>query len=479
MEKGKRTACRWIDENRALYEETARYIWSHPELSLVEYKSSGKLQEVLRGAGFRVETGQSGMPTAFVATWGSGRPCIGFLAEYDALPNLSQKAGLAKQSAVVPGDPGHGCGHNLLGTSICAAAAATKTAMEKHRIRGTVKIFGTPAEETLVGKIFLARDGVFDGTDVMIAWHPQETNGVDYKSMLAMTSAKFRFKGRSAHAASAPHAGRNALDAVELMDIAMKFMRGHIIQEARVMSVVNRGGEVPNNVPPDAEVWYFLRAPRRAQVDHIWEWAKDIAKGAALMTQTETRHRILAATWEVLPNRTLAELGDTNVSLVGPPPFTREDQRFGAEILKTLGGKGPAFDPEITHPDFTRAFPDVHVYPASTDLGNVSWLIPTISFNAATLVRGTALHSWQMVSQACSSPAITAGITVAKWMATSALDCFTEHEIIRKAWKEHQVYLSATPYRHPIDQRVKLPTHADLYNFQDRSPLFQPSPGEG
>ena len=469
MEKEKKTACSWIDENRTGYEETARYIWSHPELSLVEYKSSEKLQEVLRGAGFRVVRGQSGMPTAFVATWGSGKPSIGFLAEYDALPNLSQKAGFNRPSPVVPGGPGHGCGHNLLGTSSCAAAVAVKTALEKHRIQGTVKVFGTPAEETLVGKIFMARDRVFDGTDIMIAWHPGDLNGVDYKSMLAMTSAKFRFKGRSAHAASAPHAGRNALDAVELMDIAMKFMRGHIIQEARVMSVVSRGGEVPNNVPPDAEVWYFLRAPRRSQVDHIWDWSKEIARGAALMTQTKTRHRILAATWEVLTSRVLAEVGDANVSLIGPPPFSPEDQRFGREVLKSCGvrGKKPAFDPEITRPDLGRTFPDVDVYPASTDLGNVSWLVPTLSFKAATLARGTALHSWQMVSQACSPPAMKAGLTVAKWMAASAIECFMNRETIRKAWKEHEGYLSETPFYHPIDPKVNLPSHADLYGNVD------------
>lgn len=465
MEKEKNTACRWIDENRSAYEETARYIWSHPELSLVEYKSSERLQEELRTAGFHVVRGQSGMPTAFVASWGSGRPCIGFLAEYDALPNLSQKAGHATHSPLVPGGPGHGCGHNLLGTSSCAAAVAVKTALEKHRIRGTVRVFGTPAEETLVGKVFMARDAVFDGTDIMIAWHPGDLNGVDYNSMLAMTSARFRFKGRSAHAASAPHAGRNALDAVELMDIAMKFMRGHIIQEARVMSVVSRGGEVPNSVPPDAEVWYFLRAPRRAQVDHIWDWAKDIAKGAALMTQTKTRHRVLTATWEILPNKVLAALGGANVSLIGPPPFTPEDQRFGAEILKSRGGAagGPAFDAQITRPGLTRTFPHVDVHPASTDLGNVSWIIPTLSFRAATQARGTPLHSWQMVSQACSPPAMKAGLTAAKWMAASALDCLTDGETIRKAWKEHEGYLSATPYDHPIDRKVRLPSHADLY----------------
>jgi aminobenzoyl-glutamate utilization protein B len=230
----KETAINWIDENKHIYEEVATYIWEHPELSLVEYKSSAKLQKYLEDHGFAIEKGVSGMPTAFVATWGSGKPVVGFLAEYDALPNLSQKNEVTEQDPIVAGAPGHGCGHNLLGTSSCAAAIATKVSMEKHGVKGTVKLFGTPAEETLVGKIFMARDGIFDGTDIMIAWHPGYGNEVDYNSMLAMTSVKFRFTGKSAHGAAAPEAGRNALHAVELMGVGMNFMRGHVVQEARI-----------------------------------------------------------------------------------------------------------------------------------------------------------------------------------------------------------------------------------------------------
>ncbi len=469
----KRSAIHWIDHQRETYETIATYLWDHPELSLVEYKSSTKLIDFLEGQGFTVVKGTSGMPTAFVATWGKGNPRIGFLAEYDALPNLSQKSQVVKPDPVIPGAPGQGCGHNLYGTSSCMAAAATKTAMEEHGIKGSLCVFGTPAEETLVGKAFMARDGVFDGTEVIITWHPEDTNGVDYKSMLALTSIKFQFKGRSSHGGSAPDAGRSALDAVELMNIGMNYMRGHLLQEARIMYVVTKGGEVPNNIPPDAEVWYYLRAPRRFQVDHISKWMLDVAKGASLMTQTSFTYKLLAATWELLPNKVLARVGDENVTLIGPPVFSPEDQSFGEEMIRSLGkeAKGPAFNPAITHPDFTKTFPDVDYFKASTDVGNVSWLVPTLSFRIATKALGTPQHSWQMVSQAKSPAALKAGLRVSQWMAASALDCLLHPMIISEAWNEHRQYLAETEFYHPIPDEVRLPTFEDLYGCEpDRIP---------
>ena len=469
----KDTAIDWINHQRGTYETIATYLWDHPELSLVEYKSSKKLIDFLEGQGFTVVKGVSEMPTAFVATWGEGKPRIGFLSEYDALPNLSQKSQVVKPDPIVPGAPGQGCGHNLYGTSSCMAAVATKVAMEKHGIKGTLYVFGTPAEETLVGKAFMAREGVFDGTEMIIAWHPEDTNEVDYRSMLALTSVKFQFKGRSAHGGSAPDAGRSALDAVELMDIGMNYMRGHLPQEARIMYVVTKGGEVPNNVPPDAEVWYYIRAPRRSQVDHIWKWMLDVAKGASLMTQTSFTYKLLAATWELLPNKILAKVGDENVTLIGPPEFSPEDQTFGEAIIRSLGKevKGPAFDPSITHPDFTKTFPDVEYIKASTDVGNVSWLVPTLSFRIATKASGTPQHSWQMVSQAKSPAALKAGLRVSQWMAASAVECLLHPEIISEAWKEHRSYLAETEFYHPIPKEVRLPTFEDLYGCEpDRVP---------
>jgi aminobenzoyl-glutamate utilization protein B len=462
-----KTATDWVDKAKATYEEIAGYIWDNPELSLVEFKSSAKLQEYLAKNGFKIEKGVAGMPTAFVATWGSGKPVIGFLAEFDALPNLSQVKGSVTKAEIVPGGPGHGCGHNLFGTSSATAAIAAKAAMEKHGIKGTLKVFGTPAEETLVGKVFMARDGVFDGTDIMLSWHPGDTNGPENNSMLAMTSVKFQFKGKSAHAAAAPEMGRSALDAVELMNVGMNYMREHVVQEARIMYVITKGGEVPNNVPPDAEVWYYIRAPRMTQVDQIWKWMQDVARGAALMTQTTMSHKILASVWEVLPNKVLCQLGDVNARMVGAPPFTAEEQKFGEQIIKALGKevRGPAFDTTITAPDLSHTFPKVFVAKASTDQGNVSWMMPTLTYRAATQAKGTPLHSWLMVCQTGTPPAVKAGMTVSKWMAVSALELLVKPEIISQAWKEHNGYLAETKYFHPIPADLKVPTFKDLYGF--------------
>lgn len=464
----KKTAVGWIDGAKSTHEEMIKYLWDNPELSLVEFKSSAKLQDYLAKNGFKIEKGVAGMPTAFVATWGSGKPVIGFLCEYDALPGISQVAGKVAREAVIPGSPGHGCGHNIYGPTSVTAAIATKVAMEKHGMKGTIKLFGCPAEETLVGKIFMARDGVFDGTDIMISYHVWDWNGVEMSSWLAMTSAKFQFKGRSAHAALAPHAGRSALDAVELMNIAMNFMREHVIQEARIHYVITQGGAAPNVVPPDAEVWYFIRSPRRTQVDEIWKWMQDVAKGAAMMTQTTMTNKLLAATWEWLPNKVLGKLGDANIRAIGTAKFAPEDQKLGEEIIKSLGKevKGEAFDTTITSPDLTKTFPNVKVMPASTDEGNVSWMVPTVSFRSATGAKGTPLHTWQSVCQTGSPPALKASLTASKWMAATALDVLAKPEIISEAWKEHNQYLAETKYYHPIPADLKVPTFKDLYGME-------------
>ena len=464
----KETAIKWIDSHRRTYEEIARYLWENPELSLVEFRSSERLVSYLEENGFKVKKGISGMPTAFVATWGRGKPVIGFIAEYDALPNLSQKRGVAKRDPIVAGGPGHGCGHNLLGTSSSMAAIATKIAMEEHDMKGTVKVFGTPAEETLVGKIIMARDGVFSGTDVVICWHPEDRNGVDYRSLRAMTSVKFQFTGKAAHAGSAPESGRSALDAVELMGIGASLMREHVSRDTSITHVITRGGEVPNVVPSHTEIWYFIRAPRRSQVEELFDWLKDIGRGAALMTQTEMAYRILAATWETLPNKTLAMVGNLNTTTIGPEPITPEDQKFGEEIFKSLGKeiKGPTFDTTITHPDLDRTFPDVEIFKPSWDLGNVSWMIPTLSFAIATKAVGTPQHSWQMVSQSGWAFALRAGIRVSQWMAASALDCLIDKEVLSESWKELNQYLSQTKFYHPIPADYKVPSFSELYGTE-------------
>ena len=462
-----KSAISWIDQQRSTHDEIATYIWQNPELSLAEFRSSGRLQQYLAANGFKIDTGVAAMPTAFVATWGSGKPVIGILGEFDALPGLSQQSGLASQKPLIAGGPGHGCGHNLFGTASATAAIAMAKAMEKHGIKGTVRFFGTPAEETLVGKVYMNRDGVFDGTDVMITWHPMDVNGVAYVSSLAMDNIKFRFYGKASHAALAPEKGRSALDAVELMDVAANFMREHVPQEARIHYVVSKGGEAPNVVPAFAEVWYYIRAPRRAQVDLIRAWLIDISKGAALMTQTRTDYQILTAVYEYLTNRTLAQMGDEIAKLVGTPPFSPEDQQFGETVVKSMGRQpqGEAFSTKVTTPDFNATFPHVVNSMASADV-NYTWRFPSVQFFAATLAKGTPLHSWTAVCQTSTAPALKAGLLASKYMAAAGLECLADPKLLEDARAELDRDVAQFGYKEPVPREVKVPTFKDLYGIE-------------
>jgi aminobenzoyl-glutamate utilization protein B len=460
-------AISWIDQNKATYEEIAKYIWQNPELSLVEFKSSARLQQYLEGNGFKMEKGVAGMATAFVATWGSGKPVIGILGEFDALPNLSQEAAVATRKPIVPGGSGHGCGHNLFGTSSATAAIAIAKAMEKQGIKGTAKFFGTPAEETLVGKVYMNRDGVFDGVDAMIDWHPGDFNGAGYSSLLALDNIKFRFYGKSSHAGAAPEAGRSALDAVELMDTGANFMREHVVQEARIHYVITKGGEAPNVVPSFAEVWYYFRAPRRAQVDEMRAWLVDIAKGAALMTQTKMEYQILTAVYERLTNRALAQMGDQVAKAVGAPPFSPNDQKFGEEVIQSLGKKaeGEAFSTKIVTADFSKTFPDVEFGKASADL-NYTWRFPSMTFGVATYAKGTPAHSWQAVCTTSTDPALKAGLQVSKYMAAAGLECLTNPKLLQNAKAELDGYVAKFGYKEPVPKDVKVPSFKDLYGIE-------------
>jgi aminobenzoyl-glutamate utilization protein B len=461
------TALQLIDALKKSYSEVGQYLWDNPELSLDEYKASAKLINYLERYGFKVEKGVGGIETAFVATWGSGRPVIGFLAEYDALPSLSQEAGKVQQQAIMEGAPGHGCGHHLFGATSCTAAIATAEAMKKHGIRGTVKLYGTPAEETLMGKVFMATAGVFDGADAFITWHPGDINTVDHRSCLSLNSAKFQFRGRAAHAGTAPEHGRSALDAVELMSIGINYMREHVIEQARIHAVTTNGGQVPNVVPPFAETWYFVRAPHRTQTEQIFEWMKRIAEGAALMTETSVSYDLLAATYEVLPNSALCRVGYEVMKRIGPPPFSEQDQKYGEEIVKSLKFelKGKAYSSDIKAPEVERKFPDVPLGKHSTDQGNVSWLVPTMSFSAATWAQKTPGHSWQLVCQGKSEPAEKAGLQASKWMAASALALFADEKLLKEAKAEHAEYLKQFPYKDPV-KGIPIPTFKKLYGIE-------------
>lgn len=325
----------WIDKTETFLTDTARQIWENPELPFGEKLASKLHSSALKEAGFRVRQDLKDMPTAFVAEYGSGHPIIGILGEYDALPHLSQKAAgirepLEEEAA------GHGCGHNLLGTAGIGAVMAIKNGIDDGSIKGTIRYYGCPAEETLAGKVFMAREGVFDDLDTCLSWHPASMNTVWGCSFLAMNSVMFKFKGVPSHAAAAPHLGRSALDGVELMNVGANYLREHIFEKARLHYVITNGGGAPNIVPGDASVWYYIRAPKRDQVEEIFERLLKVAQGAAMMTETEVEWEILAGCYDVLPNEILGNLIMSNLKEVGSPRFSDDDRKLAEELTATF-----------------------------------------------------------------------------------------------------------------------------------------------
>lgn len=434
----KETAFAWLDEHQYLGEDISAYIWHYPELGLAEYHSTAILQDFMKKSGFTVEAGVAGQETAFVASWGEGKPVIGFHGEFDALPGLSQVAGSAEKQVIAEGGPGHGCGHNLFGTYSAMAAIATKAAMQQHGLKGTVKLYGTPAEETMIGKAFFVKYGIYDDADIVISWHPGADNKVSYGSSLAMDSFKVRFKGVASHAASAPWEGRSALDGVELMSVGMNYMREHVRPESRIMSCVTNGGLAPNVVPPEAEVWYFVRAPRYKTVAELMEWTKKIAEGAAMMSQTEMEFLKITGGAEYLPNNVLARIGDANVKLIGAPQWTEEDQQAAAPISKTKGvEEGPFYADETEHADLDKPF-EWATGGGSIDEANTSWVVPMVRFSAATRSKGVPGHSWQMVAENCMEQAYKGSLVAAKYMAATAIDLYLNQKLIDAAKEEHQ-----------------------------------------
>ena len=425
----KQAAIAWLDANASTWQRVNRNIWSYAEPGLQETKSAQELISVLEENGFAVDKGVSGMPTAFVATYGSGRPVVGILAEYDALPGLSQDASPErKERAGVTA--GHGCGHSVFGTASTAAAIAAKRAIESGAARGTIRLYGTPAEETGIGKTYMLRDGHFKDADVILSWHAGDTTTPAYNFTKANVSVKFRFSGLPAHASASPHQGRSALDAVELMNVGVNYLREHVKEDTRIHYVITNGGGQPNVVPPDAEVWYYLRANKHADVEEYFVWLREIAEGAARMTRTKlTTTQVDADMHEVLPNKALAEAIHRNLVLVGAPRFTEEEKAFARKTQEPLGRSFERSLSEIVEP--MPAVPEQGV--ASTDVGDISWFVPVGQLTAATHTYGAPGHSWQVV--ACTGGTIgEKGMMVAaKALAATAIDLYTTPALVEKA----------------------------------------------
>ena len=418
-----------LDSESAEYGKIAHSIWSFAEMGYQEEKSVALLQKTLKDEGFKIEDGVAGMPTAFIATYGSGSPVIAVLGEYDALPGLSQKAVAHKES--MGAVAGHACGHHLFGTASTAAAIAMKDYLKANGKSGTIKFYGCPAEEGGSGKVYLTREGMFDGVDVALNWHPSNKNAANPGAALANKSAKFRFHGISAHAAAAPEKGRSALDAVEAMDYMVNMMREHVPMESRIHYVITDGGKAPNVVPDYAEVYYYARHPQRDVVVDIFDRMVKAAEGAALGTGTTMDYEMIGGTHELLPNLTLQKLMYDNLKEVGGYTYTAEEKAFAEEISKSLN-----VSLDMSNVEGVEEF-DPNAKPGgSTDVGDVSFTIPTVGMSAATWVPGTSAHSWQAVAAGGMSIGEKGMMVAAKTIALTGIDLIDNPELVAAAKKE-------------------------------------------
>ena len=411
--------------------KTALQIWEYAEVGYKEVKSAALHVQHLKDAGFTVETGVAGIPTAFVATYGTGSPAIGILAEYDALPGINQSAS-AERDPIVGKNAGHACGHHLFGTASVSAGIAIKKLIAAGKLKGTIKVFGTPAEEGGSGKVFLVRAGLFNNLDAVIHWHPDDVNAITTTSALANKSAKFKFYGISAHAAAAPDQGRSALDAVEAMDNMVNMMREHIPQETRIHYVITNGGKAPNVIPDFAEVYYYVRHPKRKDVVEIFDRVVKAAEGAALGTGTTMKYDIIGGTHDLLINKALAETMQANLDKVGGVNYTEAEIAFAKKIQPTMVAP-------IDIATAAQVKPLTYINEGnsgSTDVGDVSYALPTVGLRAATWVPGTAAHSWQAVASGGTEIGTKGMLVASKTMAMTAIDLMSNPVLLAKAMEE-------------------------------------------
>jgi len=423
---------RQIDAARTPYEQLALDIWNHAEVGYQETKSSAAIQEVLRREGFSVEAGVAGMPTAFVASFGSGHPVIGVLGEFDALPGVSQTADPVRTERADV-HAGHACGHHLFGAGSAEAVVAIKRWLQATGQPGTIRYYGTPAEEGGAGKVYMVRDGLFSDVDVVLHWHAGDRNLVTNSPSLANKSAKFRFRGVASHAAAAPERGRSALDGVEAFNHMVNLMREHVPDSTRIHYVITRGGEAPNVVPAFAEVYYYVRNPSREVVQDIWSRLEQAAEGAAMGTGTSVEHEVIHGIYDLLPNDTLAAVAHANLVRVGGVTYDEQEKAFAARIGTTLPGGRPA---ALELASTVLPFDYVREGGGSTDVGDVSWNVPTIGVRTATWVPGTPGHSWQAVAAGGTTIGLKGMHVAAKTLALTAVDLFTQPETIRAAKEE-------------------------------------------
>jgi aminobenzoyl-glutamate utilization protein B len=461
-----------VDAIKPRFVELSDRVWAMPEVCYTEARSSAEHLAELRHQGFRITENLAGIPTALMGEWGAGGPVIAFLGEYDALPGLSQEAGIAEFRPLEAGGHGHGCGHNLLGSAALLAATAVKDWLATHNVPGRVRYYGCPAEEGGAAKTFMVRSGDVDDVDIAITWHPSSFWEVVLTPSLANTRADFIFTGRASHAAASPHLGRSALDAVELMSVGVNYMREHMPSDARIhYAVLDTGGIAPNVVQAHARVRYSIRARDLPGMAELVNRVHKVAQGAALMTETAVEMKIVSAVSNILPNGPLEKALYKVMEELGPPHFDDADKDFAAKIQATLTGKDiESVYYSIGMEPSDRPLADFLVpldaprnpLIGSTDVGDVSWVVPTVQVHAPTIAIGTPLHTWQVVAQGKSPHAHKAMVQAAKAMAGLGVKALLEPELIAAAKADLSRRTARTPYVNPLPGDVAPPLGMSL-----------------
>ena len=421
----KRAAVASVEKHAADLTALSDQIWEYAETALREHKSSKLLADYAEQQGFTVTRGVSGMPTAFIARFGNGKPVVGIMGEYDALPGVSQKA-IAEKSPLVEGAAGHGCGHNMFGAASLGAALAIKDQIAAGKLKGTIIFFGTPAEEAVGGKTYMARDGVFNEVDVMFAWHPGDESMADATTSQAMVDLMVEFKGQAAHAASDPWNGRSALDGAMLFAQGVEMMREHMKPSSRVHYVIPDGGDVPNVIPEHAKVWIWARDQKRTEVDGLYARIRKIAEGAALMTGTQAVVRLQGGDWEMLLNAPGAKLIDANLRWIGSPTYTADEDAFAKKIQAATNVPPVGMERAI------RALDDQEPEGGSTDVGDVSWVVPTLTLTVATAPKAAPWHAWPVVATGGMSIGHKGLIVASKTLAASMVDLYESPKALRE-----------------------------------------------
>lgn len=461
----------FVDARRDDYIGLSDRVFDQPEIAYTEFRSVAEHKKMLEQEGFRITEGVAGIPTAIVGEAGDEGPVIAILGEFDALPELGQVAGVAEQQPVEQGGPGHGCGHNLLGSAALMAASSVKDYLAERGIKGRVRYYGCPAEEGGAAKTFMVREGLFDDVDAAISWHPATFTAVNEARSLANTRIDFTFHGRAAHAAGAPELGRSALDAIELMNVGINYMREHMPDDARIhYAYLDAGGIAPNVVQSRATVRQLVRAGNLKELHGLIDRVRKVAEGAALMTETTVESRVVSGVSNLIGNRPLEETMQRNMERLGAPEFDDMDRAFAEKIRATLSEDnitvsfrrvGMEVDPELALCDFVVPLErQSEGGEGSTDVGDVSWAVPTVQARVATCAVGTPFHTWQLTAQG-KAPAAHKGMThAAKIIAGTAVDLFEDSEVLQRAIETHRSKLEKEPYDCPISKNVSPPLKA-------------------